>query len=81
MLSNMCQNIITDSILPGALEQVSCRSARRVTQSAQKEAWMGKRDCQDILSGILDNIDTILLFNIYRDIVAETVLPESELSV
>ena len=43
MLSNMCQNIITDSILPGALELVSSRSARRVKQSAQKEAWMGKR--------------------------------------
>ena len=42
---------------------------------------MGKRVCQAILSGILDNIDTILLLNICRDIITETILPEAELRV
>ena len=35
---------------------------------------MGGRVCQDILSGILENIDTVVLFNICRDIITETEL-------
>ena len=74
-------NIIMDTVIPRALELVGSRSARRVRQSAQKEAWIGRKDCQDILSGILNSIDTIMLFNICRDIITETILPETELRV
>ena len=81
MLSDMCQSIIMDTVIPRALELVGSRSARRVRQSAQKEAWIGRKACQDILSGILNSIDTIMLFNICRDILTETILPETQLRV
>ena len=81
MLSDMCQNIIMETVIPRALELVGSRSARRVRQSALKEAWIGRKVCQDILSGILNSIDTIMLFSICKDIITETILPETELRV
>ena len=74
-------NIIMDTVIPRALELVGSRSARRVRQSAQKEAWIGRKACQDIMSGILNSIDTIMLFSICKDIITETILPETELRV
>ena len=57
------------------------RMVRKERQSAQKEAWMGRRLCQDILSEILDNIDTVMSLNICKDIITETILLETELRV
>ena len=52
---------------------MSKRRARVERQSAQKEAWMGRMLCQDVLFEILDNIDTMMLLNICKDIITETV--------
>ena len=60
MLSNMCHTIIMDTTIPGALELVSRRSARKEKQSALREAWMGRRVCQDAMNNkLIDNISLV----------------------
>ena len=68
MLSAMCQNILIETVIPEVVERGADKSYRLEKQTAKRTAWMGKMLAKDILYEILDNIDTIILSSICKEI-------------
>ena len=50
-------------------------------RSAKQKAWKGRMLCKDIVVEILDDIESLMLSNICKDILLYTVMPETELRI